>query len=250
MKSVAFSQWKSATFPLQTPKFTHRSPLFSPPNFFLPPDNHQNRFPAFSVASSADSSASDLPPLVVVGSANADIYVEIDRLPRVGETIAANSGQSLAGGKGANQAACGGRLSYPTYFVGQTGDDANGRLIKDALEAVGGVRLDYVSSVGGAPTGHAVVMLQPDGENSIIIVGGANMFGWPSVLSDEEGLEVVKKAGVVLLQREIPDSVNIQVAEVSLLALSRACTRYRTPKPQLRVIPFRCFPAKRFLFAT
>lgn len=59
------------------------------------------------------------PPLVVVGSANADIYVEIDRLPKEGETLAANNGQTLPGGKGANQAACAARLNYPTYFIGQ-----------------------------------------------------------------------------------------------------------------------------------
>lgn len=58
-------------------------------------------------------------PLVVVGSVNADIYVEIERLPVEGETIAAASGQTLPGGKGANQAACAARLSYPTYFCGQ-----------------------------------------------------------------------------------------------------------------------------------
>lgn len=58
-------------------------------------------------------------PLVVVGSVNADIYVEIDRLPIEGETIAATSGQTLPGGKGANQASCAARLSYPTFFCGQ-----------------------------------------------------------------------------------------------------------------------------------
>ncbi len=58
-------------------------------------------------------------PLVVVGSANADMFVEVDRLPKEGETIAAKSGQTFAGGKGANQASCAARLSYPTYFVGQ-----------------------------------------------------------------------------------------------------------------------------------
>eukprot|EP01018_Ginkgo_biloba_P020781 Gb_38737 [translate_table: standard] len=61
-------------------------------------------------------------PLVVVGSANADIYVEIDRIPKKGETVAARTGQTLAGGKGANQAACGARMSYPTYFVGQNSE--------------------------------------------------------------------------------------------------------------------------------
>lgn len=151
-------------------------------------------------------------PLVVVGSANADIYVEIDRLPREGETISAKTGQTLAGGKGANQAVCGGKLAYPTYFVGQVGEDAHGKLISQALED-GGVRVDYLSTVSAAPTGHAVVMLQGDGQNSIIIVGGANMSFWPETLSSAD-LEVVRNAGIVLLQREIPDFVNIQVAKV------------------------------------
>lgn len=152
------------------------------------------------------------PPLVVVGSANADIYVEIDRLPKEGETISAKTGQTLAGGKGANQAACGGKLDYPTYFLGQVGEDAHGKLIIEALKG-GGVRLDYVNVVTDVPTGHAVVMLQNDGQNSIIIVGGSNMSGWPQPLGNEF-LEVVRRGGIVLLQREIPDDVNIQVAKV------------------------------------
>ncbi|ESQ35086.1 hypothetical protein EUTSA_v10007918mg [Eutrema salsugineum] len=157
------------------------------------------------------------PPLVVVGSANADIYVEIDRLPKEGETISAKTGQTLAGGKGANQAACGAKLLYPTYFVGRLGEDAHGKLIADALgdgSDGSGVHLDYVRSVTDEPTGHAVVMLQSDGQNSIIIVGGANMRGWPDKMSDDD-LEIVRNAGVVLLQREIPDSINIQVAKAA-----------------------------------
>lgn len=155
------------------------------------------------------------PPLVVVGSANADIYVEIERLPKEGETISAKTGQTLAGGKGANQAACGAKLDYPTYFVGRLGEDAHGKLIAGALGDGPdgcGVRLDYVKSVKEEPTGHAVVMLQSDGQNSIVIVGGANMRGWPEEMGDEE-LEIVRNAGVVLLQREIPDSINLQVAK-------------------------------------
>ncbi|KAL3364374.1 hypothetical protein AABB24_013235, partial [Solanum stoloniferum] len=153
------------------------------------------------------------PPLVVVGSANADIYVEIDRLPKEGETISAKTGQTLAGGKGANQAVCGGKLDYPTFFVGQVGEDAHGKLITEALES-GGVCVDHLTTVSNAPTGNAVVMLQSDGENSIIIVGGANMSCWPEELSYED-LEIVRSAGIVLLQREIPDFVNIQVAKAA-----------------------------------
>ncbi|KAH1148649.1 hypothetical protein GYH30_043328 [Glycine max] len=154
-----------------------------------------------------------LPPVVVVGSANADIYVEIDRLPHEGETLAAKSGQTLAGGKGANQATCSAKLSYPTYFVGQVGDDAYGTLLSDALRG-GGVRLDSLTVVASAPTGHAVVMLQSNGQNSIIIIGGANMSCWPSTLPRQH-LDLVAQAGIVLLQREIPDAVNVQVAQAA-----------------------------------
>lgn len=150
---------------------------------------------------------------MVVGSANADIYVEIERLPLEGETVSAKTGQTLAGGKGANQAACGGRLSYPTYFVGQVGGDAHGKLVAEALES-GGVCVDHLSVLGNVPTGHAVVMLQSDGQNSIIIVGGANMSCWPESLPDQD-LKLLRSAGIVLLQREIPDSVNIQVAKAA-----------------------------------
>ncbi|GAA0149851.1 carbohydrate kinase [Lithospermum erythrorhizon] len=167
-------------------------------------------------ASKSDQNGGNIAPLVVVGSANADIYVEIDRLPKEGETISAKTGQTLAGGKGANQAVCGGKLEYPTYFLGKVGEDANGKLITEELEK-GGVNLEYLDTVGSAPTGHAVVMLQSDGQNSIIIVGGANMVGWDETLSDED-LQAVKKAGIVLLQREIPDYVNLQVAKAARAA--------------------------------
>lgn len=94
----------------------------------------------------------------------------------------------------------------------QVGEDAHGKLITDALQG-GGVLLDHLNTVSAAPTGHAVVMLQSDGQNSIIIVGGANMSCWPETLSEED-LKLVRSAGIVLLQREIPDFVNIQVAKV------------------------------------
>ncbi|KAK1326052.1 hypothetical protein QJS10_CPA01g01620 [Acorus calamus] len=190
--------------------------LPSPPKPTKSPSHLSFSLPTSSSSSSLSSSPQDPTPpkpLVVVGSANADIYVEVDRLPREGETVSARTGQTLAGGKGANQAACGGRLSHPTYFVGQIGEDSHGRLVADALRG-GGVRLDRLSAVAGAPTGHAVVMLQPDGENSIIIVGGANMCCWPDEVSEED-LEVVRGAGIVLLQREIPDAVNVQVAQAA-----------------------------------
>ncbi|XP_031272404.1 ribokinase-like [Pistacia vera] len=205
LKSQIIPLTKHLTKTITTAPF-HFTKRRSFPSFAIK-NEHQNK-------TAVPRNPSKIPPLVVVGSANADIYVEIDRLPGVGETISAKNSQTLAGGKGANQAACGAKLSHPTYFVGQVGEDASGKLITGSLSECG-VGLEYVSVVkGNLPTGHAVVMLQADGQNSIIIVGGTNMSGWPEKF-DDEGLKVVKNAGIVLLQREIPDSVNIQVAKAA-----------------------------------
>lgn len=217
MRAIAFSPSQQWDCKIQTHHLSNHSNTTINTNPHLQFNNTRHPLPCFSLDSSKSQTpiATTSPPLVVVGSANADIYVEIERLPKDGETISAKTGQTLAGGKGANQAACGGKLAYPTYFVGQVGEDAHGKLVTEALKG-GGVHLDHLSTVSAAPTGHAVVMLQSDGQNSIIIVGGANMCCWPETLSDED-LKVVRSAGIVLLQREIPEEVNIQVAKVRAL---------------------------------
>lgn len=216
MKGISLSQ--SNNFHLNIDFNRPKLPINSVNPISAPVSRRSLRVLSLSVDPSANRNAKSIvdshaPPLVVVGSANADIYVEIDRLPKEGETISAKTGQTLAGGKGANQAACGAKLLYPTYFVGRLGEDAHGKLIADALGDGCGVHLDYVRSVTDEPTGHAVVMLQSDGQNSIIIVGGANMKAWPEKMTDDD-LVIVRNAGIVLLQREIPDSINIQVAKV------------------------------------
>ncbi|WJX72598.1 ribokinase [Trifolium repens] len=104
-------------------------------------------------------------------------------------------------------------LEYVKEQLISVGNDAHGNLLADALRD-DGVCLDYLTVVPSAPAGHAVVMLQSSGQNSIVIVGGANMSCWPQILPPQH-LEVVSSAGIVLLQREIPDFVNVQVAKAA-----------------------------------
>ncbi|GBF91895.1 hypothetical protein Rsub_05000 [Raphidocelis subcapitata] len=171
--------------------------------------------PSAAPAAAAAPAAGPAPgpkPLVVVGSVNADLVLAVDRVPAPGETLAAASLQTFPGGKGANQAAAAARLGYETFFIGATGTDANAPLLRAELEGCG-VRLDHLAATEG-PSGTAVILLQPSGENSIIIVGGANQDSrsWALPPAAEA---LLRTAGAVLLQREVPESVNTAVAEAA-----------------------------------
>ncbi|CAK0752448.1 hypothetical protein CVIRNUC_002147 [Coccomyxa viridis] len=148
--------------------------------------------------------------LVVVGSVNADMVLEVDRLPADGETLGAKALNTFPGGKGANQAAAAAKLQYPTYMLGQVGRDVNAELLKSALSDAG-VKLDHLQEVEG-PSGTAIILVQPSGENSIMIVGGANTAEWQF---SEEALQLLRTAGMLLLQREIPEDVNARVAAIA-----------------------------------
>nr|VDG63081.1 ribokinase [Streptococcus thermophilus] len=138
--------------------------------------------------------------IVVAGSINADLTVGVARHPRPGETLLGSGGGISAGGKGANQAVAAARLGSSVAMVGAVGDDTNA---KDATALLGeaGVDLSGVAT-GTEVTGLAVITVAEDGENTIIVVPGAN---------GEMGADAVDKqrariadAELVLLQGEIP----------------------------------------------
>lgn len=149
-------------------------------------------------------------PLVVVGSINADIVLQVERMPQSGETISAESLSTFPGGKGANQAAAAARLGHPTVFLGQVGQDANAAMLREALQQ-SEVDTQHMRTVDG-PSGTAMIMVDSAGENTIVIVGGANTADW-AFTSDTK--EVLRGAGALLLQREVPEHVNIQAAQLA-----------------------------------
>lgn len=148
--------------------------------------------------------------LLVVGSANADLYVEIARLPAPGETLPGGNAAVRPGGKGANQAAAAARLGLPTRFAGRFGTDAFAAPLRAAL-AEAGADLAPSRDVPG-PTGQAFILLQKGGENSIVLVGGANR-AW----EDRPAFDLAG-AGALLLQREIPEAVNLAAASAARAA--------------------------------
>jgi ribokinase len=110
--------------------------------------------------------------LVVVGSANADVVVSVDRRPLAGETVIGSDSMVLPGGKGANTAVAAARLGASVALLGAVGVDEHGDLLLNSLREAG-VRTDLVRRAE-RPTGTAYVMVTPDGENSILVSPGAN----------------------------------------------------------------------------
>ncbi|GAA1391695.1 ribokinase [Luteococcus peritonei] len=138
--------------------------------------------------------------VVVVGSINADLGIQVDRFPGPGETLNARGGTFSPGGKGANQALAAALHGAQVTMLGAVGDDAA------AQEALGllreaGVDLDQLAVQQG-PTGIAVVCVDASGENQILVVPGANAAMGATAV--EERADLVRSADVVVLQGEIP----------------------------------------------
>ncbi|GGC06071.1 ribokinase [Cellulomonas carbonis] len=136
--------------------------------------------------------------VVVVGSANADVVVDVDHRPADGETVLGSDAVVSPGGKGANQAVAAGRLGGHVAFVGCVGDDAHGRMLRTSISEAG-VDVSALRTVQ-APTGTAIILITPDGENSIVVAPGANR------LVDETMIDQVTWAAgdVLVVQLEIP----------------------------------------------
>ncbi|GHF24785.1 ribokinase [Streptomyces griseoluteus] len=136
--------------------------------------------------------------LLVVGSANADLVVGVERRPGAGETVLGGDLAVHPGGKGANQAVAAARLGARTALLARVGDDGHGRLLRDSLRSAG---VDTAAVLtGGAPTGVALITVDPSGDNSIVVSPGANA----RLTAGDVRAEVLGAARVVSAQLEIP----------------------------------------------
>lgn len=138
--------------------------------------------------------------VVVLGSLNVDLVTRVERHPRPGETVLGEGLRRLAGGKGANQAVAAARTGAAVAMVGCVGDDEAGTAYRTRLTRLG-VDCAAVAVAAGAPTGHALVVVDEAGENSIVVVPGAN------AEVGAHALAAVKRMGpadVLLAQLEVP----------------------------------------------
>lgn len=140
--------------------------------------------------------------VVIVGSINVDYLTKVERHPGPGETVAGQETQTLPGGKGANQAVAAARLGADTALIGSVGHDANAAVAVAKLKEAG---VD-VSGLATAevPTGTAFVTVDARGENTIVVVAGANAcMDADAVL---EHRDAIARADILVVQGEIPSS--------------------------------------------
>ena len=144
---------------------------------------------------------SDTNTIVVVGSINMDLVVRSPRLPAPGETILGAEFHMFPGGKGANQAVAAARLGAAVKLIGRVGTDAFGDALLQTL-AQDKVELEHVARDPDMPTGVALITVDAAGQNTIVVVPGANGRLTPEDISLAEAAFV--GASVLLLQLEIP----------------------------------------------
>lgn len=152
------------------------------------------------------------PAVVVVGSCNMDLVTRVPRLPQPGETLTGSSFGTYLGGKGLNQAVAARRMGAAVALIGKIGADDFGARVHIALEheQIDGHTLlrDPVE-----PTGTALILVEEQhGENSIVVVPGANGALTPADVDQSAAL--LRSARVVLLQLEVPLATTLYAAEL------------------------------------
>jgi ribokinase len=150
------------------------------------------------------------PIITVIGSSNTDMVIKADHLPAPGETILGGSFFMNAGGKGANQAVAAARLGGNVNFICKTGEDIFGERSRQIFRDEG-IDTSFLISDSGHPSGVALITVDKNAENCIVVASGANAELNPADLF--EAGEMIIQSSIILMQLEIPmDTVSFVAA--------------------------------------
>lgn len=139
--------------------------------------------------------------IVVIGSSNTDMVVKTSHLPAGGETVLGGDFFMNAGGKGANQAVAAARYGNRVVFVAKTGDDLFGAQVREAMQQ-DNINTDYVFVDKEHPSGVALITVNQQAENCIVVAPGANAHLTPEDI--DAAADEIRGASVVLMQLETP----------------------------------------------
>jgi len=169
--------------------------------------------------------------IVVLGSLNMDLIVRTERIPRPGETVHGYGFSTVPGGKGANQAAAAARLGAAVTMLGRVGQDAFGDAMLDNM-MMQGVETGYILRDRREPSGIALIQIQEDGDNSIVVAPGAN--GRVSIDDVDRATEMIWGASFLVVQFEVPLPV---VRHAIGVAASKGVPVVLNPAPAYAVDP-------------
>ncbi len=139
--------------------------------------------------------------IIVIGSSNTDMVIKTDKIPMPGETILGGTFLMNPGGKGANQAVAASRLGGKVTFIAKIGDDLFGNQTTKILKKEG-VDTNFIVKDSELPSGIALITVDEEGENSIVVAPGSNH----NLLVQDIDSDILSadKFKVMLLQLEIP----------------------------------------------
>jgi ribokinase len=148
----------------------------------------------------------------ILGSINMDLVLRVNRMVKPGETILSKDFKKVSGGKGANQAVAAKRLGANVSFIGMIGMDDNGSEILKAFKE-DKIDVSHIKVSKSNPTGMAIITVDDDGKNSIVVVPGANM----KIDSDsiEEAKDVIKESKILIAQFETTVEATIEAFKVA-----------------------------------
>lgn len=171
------------------------------------------------------------PRVVVVGSSNTDLVVRCRRAPTAGETVLGGVFFTAPGGKGANQAVAAARLGADVWFVAKVGGDQFGQQAIAGLEA-SGIHCDFVRVDPSCPSGVALIVVEEEGENRIVVALGANERLTPADVEAAAG--VITGAKALLVQLETP----LETVQCAMrLAVERGVPAILNPAPGRQLPP-------------
>lgn len=151
--------------------------------------------------------------ILVLGSLNMDFVIRIKQMPQVGETILGNTVQLVPGGKGANQAYAAGKLGGNVTMLGAVGTDPYGTQLIQNLKDVH-VDTAGIQMLAEVPTGQAFVMVFDSGDNSIVVIQGANAEVSREMI--DKNIQYIEECDYVIMQLEIPLDTVQYVKEIAL----------------------------------
>lgn len=173
--------------------------------------------------------------ILVIGSMNMDFVAGVSHIPTLGETVLADNFELVPGGKGANQSYAIGKMHGNVAMLGMVGQDTYGERLCENLKSVG-VDVTRVRKLSGVSTGIAVIGVIPEGDNSILVIPGANAYVDKSYVM--ENMDLFESSDIIVVQLEIPLETVVYVVKE---ARKRGKTVILDPAPAISDLPDELF---------